>query len=94
MLVLLSPAVIGPVATALVSVIKRTPVVSNVEDQGKRNLILRGLAALLSLGGILGAFISTGITPDPTQVSDILVTLALVFTSFVGSIGTHNILKK
>lgn len=94
MLVLLSPAVIGPVATALISGIKRLPAVSNVEDQSKRNLILRGLAALLSLAGIVGAFLSTGITPDLTQVSDIIITLILVGMSLLNSLGFHNLLKR
>lgn len=94
MILLLSPAVIGPVATGLISLIKRTPAVTNVEDQSKRNLILRGLAALLSLGGILGAFMATGITPDPTVVSDILITLVLVVMSLLNSLGLHNLFKK
>ena len=93
-LALLSPAIIGPVATALISVIKRFPVVSNVEDQGRRNLILRGLGAILSLLGVVGAFIATGVSPDLTVVSDILITLAMVFMSLTGSIGFHNLLKK
>lgn len=93
-LALLSPAIIGPVATALISVIKRFPVVSNVEDQGRRNLILRGLGAVLSLLGVIGAFIATGVTPDLTVVSDILITLALVVMSLLNSLGFHNLLKK
>ncbi len=73
MILLLSPAVIGPVSTGLISLIKRLPVVSNVEDQGKRNLILRGGATLFALGGVVIAFMQTGISPDPTVVSDILI---------------------
>lgn len=95
MILLLSPAVIGPVSTGLISLIKRAvPAISNQEDQSKRNLILRGLAALLSLGGIVGAFMATGITPDPTVISDILITLVLVAMSLLNSLGFHNLLKK
>ncbi len=84
-LLLLSPAVIGPVSTGLISAIKRIPVVSNVEDQGKRNLILRGLGALFALGGVVIAFTQTGIVPDMSQISDILITLVMVFSAFVGN---------
>lgn len=94
MVLLLSPAVIGPVSTGLISLIKRTPAVSNVEDQSKRNLILRGIAAVLSLGGIFGAFIATGIVPDVSQVSDILITIALVVMSLLNSLGFHNLFKR
>lgn len=91
---LLSPAVIAPLTTAIISRVKRLPTVQGVEDQSRRNLLLRGLAALLSFLGIIGAFLSTGILPDPTTVSDILVTLILTFSAFVGSLGVHNLGKK
>lgn len=93
-LVLLSPAVIGPVSTAIVSGIKRIPVVSNIEGQSKRNLILRGIAAILSLGGVIGAFMATGISPDPAVLSDIVITLVLVGTSLLNSLGFHNLFKR
>lgn len=93
LIALLSPAIIGPVSTALISLFKRIPAVDSIENQGTRNLILRGIGAVLALGGVLGAYMVSGITPDLTQVNDILVTLALTFTAFIGSVGTHSLAK-
>lgn len=93
-LALLSPAIVGPVATALISVFKRLPVVNKIEDQSTRNVLFRGVGALLALVGVAGSFMLTGVTPDLSQVSDILVTLALTFVTLMTSIGTHNVLKK
>jgi len=93
-LALLSPAIIAPVVTALLSLIKRAPVVKDVKNEDTRNLMFRGGAAVLSLGGVLGAFMLTGVAPDPKVLSDILVVIAMVFISVIGSIGTHSLTKK
>jgi hypothetical protein len=86
-------AILPMLVTALTSIIKRAPVIDNTNSQGKRNLIIRSIAAILSLGGIVGGFMINGVAPDPAVLADILGVLALAFVTFLGSVGFHSIAK-
>lgn len=77
----------------LTSGIKRLPVIDNTNSQSKRNVIIRTIAALLSLGGVIGLFMLTGETPDPTQLADVITVLALAFMTALGSFGVHEVAK-
>lgn len=92
----MSPIILAllPIAVkGLTSAFKYLPVV-NRADTGTRAVAIRMCAALLSLGGVVGTFMLTGIAPDPTNVNDILITLVLAFTTFIGSTGIHELFKK
>ncbi len=87
-------AVLPLIITGLTSLIKRAPVVDNVADQGKRNVIIRAIAALLSLAGVVGKFMLTGQVPNPEILSDLVLTVSLGIMTFFGSVGGHELLKR
>ena len=87
-------AVLPLIVTGLTSLIKRTPVVSKDASSEKRDLVIRGIAAVLSLLGVLGSFMLSGALPDPAILSDLVTTIALTFMVFIGSIGAHSVAKK
>lgn len=86
-------AVLPLIVTGLTSLIKRLPAVDKTEGTA-RAVIVRGIAALLSLGGIIAAFMSSGQVPDPNILGDIVLTISLAFMTFLGSIGGHSVFKK
>lgn len=77
----------------LTSAFKYIPVVNNAET-GTRTTVIRVFAAVLSLAGIVGAFMLNGTAPDPANLSDIVTTLLLAFMTFIGSTGIHDLLNK
>jgi hypothetical protein len=87
-------AILPVLVTGLTSLIKRTPIVSDDASQGTRSLIIRSIAAVLSIGGVWSAFALTGVSPDPTVISNDVAILALGFMTFLGSIGGHEVASK
>lgn len=86
-------AVLPLLVTGFTTLLKRVPVIDKT-DGTTRVVIIRGLAAFLSLLGVVGAFLSTGQIPDLTILNDLILTLVLAFLTFLGSVGGHEILKK
>lgn len=86
-------AVLPVLVKFLTSAIKRIPVIDNTNDQSKRNIILRTIALLLSFGGIVGAYMLSGVTPDPAVLGDIVNVLGLTILTALGSFGVHEVAK-
>lgn len=86
-------ALVPVLVTGLTTLIKKTPLVSDSASQSTRNVIIRFIAALLSLAGIVGAFMLSGQTPDVSVINNDVTIIALSFMAFLGSVGGHEIAK-
>lgn len=71
------------VVSGLTSLIKRIPVLANMED-GPFTWIVRFIAALLSFLGVIGIYMTTG-----TLDEGALQTFALTLLTFIGATGVH-----